>query len=224
MFRFSTRPTAIVGLLFRCSPADIARLVMAIDIDSINRMLWRRAQSYIGYERRHIVAPSLTHLNTPSAVVWKHSIFGSITTVDHTDPNPIFVGIGQAMRTRHSCSNFVTQTAARLRCAFRQCAPRWRAHVATIAATSHMRMCRTVSKKFHNCQSAKSIAWLRFRFQAQQASAFSFSASARRCVTRLQLVSGCDYFVAARAEAQPCYAARIFQPTSHSQSAECLAG
>lgn len=58
----------IVRLLARCRPAAVARLVVAVVIDAVNRMAgW--AASHICHERHVVIAPAVTDHNAAPAVV-----------------------------------------------------------------------------------------------------------------------------------------------------------
>lgn len=102
------------GLLQRCSPTAIARLIVSVGIQPINRVIQRRADTHVVQERHKRRLPTLTHPD-PTASIFREVLVGSVFAPRfHTNPNTIrwasfatkFVAVLQsAVRVSHSYLN-----------------------------------------------------------------------------------------------------------------------
>lgn len=112
--------TAPVALLLRpCGPAAVARLVVAIVVDAVQRVISRRSPAHVGEERFVGDCPSLTDGDPSAAIVSVLFVAGTQATSAHASPRRVFCGHGcslavltaAALTTRH----FGSETAATAR-------------------------------------------------------------------------------------------------------------
>lgn len=81
------------SLCLPCRPTAIARLVVAIVVDSVERVLWRWSEPHVGMEIHERINPLLTDGDASSFV--KHM---DRTTPDHIGPNAIFRRMSHTVR------------------------------------------------------------------------------------------------------------------------------
>lgn len=98
MLRRNAALPAIGRLFFFGRPFAIGRLVIAIIVDAIDRMTWRRSPTNIGQKGQEAIAPSGANLNPPSAIIWKVMYFIVVTTVTNINPSSIFWRAVNAVR------------------------------------------------------------------------------------------------------------------------------
>ena len=81
---------ALIARLFRnrC-PAAIARLIVTVIVDTVNRMLRARARPHVGKEGLVGISPPLADGNAAAAVPMPVMAFGVGATVDHVAPSLI---------------------------------------------------------------------------------------------------------------------------------------
>jgi len=93
---------ASIASLFRpCSPTTIRRLIAAIVIDSIERVLHGRTWADIRQEVIKRISPAFANGDAPTSVGIKSTI-GSVKAPSfHVEPNPIFTGLAHAVRFPH---------------------------------------------------------------------------------------------------------------------------
>lgn len=85
---FSATPS-IVDLFLRCSPSTVFRAVVAIYIDSVNRMRCGWSRTHVCYERCEIM-PSVANgdtASTPQSELWMSAIE---TSRPHSQPGGVF--------------------------------------------------------------------------------------------------------------------------------------
>lgn len=70
-------------------PATIARFIITVVIDAVERMFGGKTRAHVGKEQDEIV-PSLTDCNPTTAVVGKAFVVWIATTTEHSCPNIIF--------------------------------------------------------------------------------------------------------------------------------------
>ncbi len=110
---FDHHQAASVGpLLFRRRPAAIARLIIAVVIDSVNGMLGRWARPHVGRECLETHSPSLAHRNAASSVVLKICEPAIAASVDHVRPNVVNRSTRHAVLKIHHGGAFSPKAAA----------------------------------------------------------------------------------------------------------------
>lgn len=83
-------------LLFMCRPSAIARFVIAIVVDSLNRQLtW--STPHVSEERSEAVAPAIADLNSARSIVTKLRAFRVVAALNHRVPHMIFNSRTQSM-------------------------------------------------------------------------------------------------------------------------------
>lgn len=87
-FRFSSRPSILV-LLATCCPTDIARFVITVIVDSVNRMLIGWPSSYIAQEMLVAGSPATADGNISPAVESEAFNFWVETPSQHSSPRTI---------------------------------------------------------------------------------------------------------------------------------------
>lgn len=103
----------IVHLFLGGSPADIARLIVPININPIQGVLAGGWVSDMGIERLKPVIPPpfITDVNPPTPVVWILLTFGVVDAVPHAKPSIVNLGFGHpvfAMGFRVSLTTIAT--------------------------------------------------------------------------------------------------------------------
>lgn len=81
------RFSSVVQLFFSESPAHIARFVVAIVINAVDRVFWRWSRPHIAQEGGERVAPRVTNANAASAVMMKKWRRRVMTPVFHIGPS-----------------------------------------------------------------------------------------------------------------------------------------
>lgn len=56
------------GLLGACCPSAIIRRVVAVIVDSVDRVVWRRLTAHISQKRREAISPLFAHRNASSTI------------------------------------------------------------------------------------------------------------------------------------------------------------
>lgn len=90
--------TRIHSLLVACRPANIARLVVAVVVDSIQRQAHRRTRADVCIERFETLAPALADLNAAAAIVFVFLHFGVVATLEHVPPDGVLGAQRHAVR------------------------------------------------------------------------------------------------------------------------------
>jgi hypothetical protein len=118
----SHRPVValIAGLLRLCGPANVARLVIAVYVDAVKGMPWRRTLSNVSEERQEVQLPSVADSDASAAVVWIVLLPRIKASVLHLPPTLV----GWISETVASCASvlccpasklFISHASARLR-------------------------------------------------------------------------------------------------------------
>jgi hypothetical protein len=76
---------AIPALLLRCRPPAVARLVVAVYVDAVDRVSRRRSRAHILQERQK-VGPSVAHLDSASTVIGVVFVGGKVAPDAHVAP------------------------------------------------------------------------------------------------------------------------------------------
>lgn len=110
-------PTRTRALLFRRGPSAIARLVVAVAIDTVNRVPWRRAVAHVVDECFKAAEPSVTDANAAATVSVVARVLRMAASALHALPDAILRRIGHAMCAGAFPALLFPNTAARLRVA-----------------------------------------------------------------------------------------------------------
>jgi len=81
--------SSVSGLFLSAGPAAVLRRVAFLIVDAVNRMLRGGTPTHIFKERLEGISPALTHRNAAAAVSAVAAIVLIVTTLNHTNPNPI---------------------------------------------------------------------------------------------------------------------------------------
>lgn len=101
----------VVVLRLARGPADIARLVVAVVVDSVKRQLWRRTSADVRQKRLEALTPLITDANTSSAVVREGSISRIVAPALYVSPDLVL------WRAAHRVRALLSHAPARTRCA-----------------------------------------------------------------------------------------------------------
>lgn len=82
--------TLIPSLFFRCCPTTIPRLVVAVIVNAIELVLWRRTRSHVLKKRFVTIAPAFTDLDAAPAISRKAWVVGILASRNHAGPRHIF--------------------------------------------------------------------------------------------------------------------------------------
>src|ERR1700743_3710434 len=89
--------TPVVELLALRRPATVRRLVIAIIVDAVNRMLIRRPRSHIAIESLEACSPAFADADSAPSVMSKHAALWICAALDHFRPNSVLGQPRQAM-------------------------------------------------------------------------------------------------------------------------------
>ena len=128
-FRFAAprdqdRIAVIVGLLNRCRPTNIARLVIPVVVDAIDRVFTARPRSHISQEVHEVVAPRRGHLDAAAAIVLPRRIVWITAALFCVMPSSIYGSAAHAVRLTTRPGLFSTETPAANDAAFTKHRPR----------------------------------------------------------------------------------------------------
>lgn len=84
------RGAAIATLLDTSSPSAVARLITAIVVNAVNRMIRRWSRSNIITERSEIVSPLIANSNATTAIVVKVAVIIVYAAFDNLRPHFVF--------------------------------------------------------------------------------------------------------------------------------------
>jgi len=142
----SRNPTAasfIVGLLLWRSPSDIARRVVSIIVDAVNRIPWAGADTDVCKKREEVVSPFVTDGYSSASVVLKPNVLWVCGALNHTSPGVIFWYLfsisRRAMLGLSLRSNLSLEAPTRLRTASVQMACSDYCGISTLTVTSPLR-------------------------------------------------------------------------------------
>lgn len=102
----------VVHLLDACRPAHIARFVMAVRIDAVNRMLARWTKTDVRQKRREVIAPFIADADAAPAVMPKAFVRWIIASLFHLAPRPVFGRLAHAVGGEPSHLNLTPQAPA----------------------------------------------------------------------------------------------------------------
>ncbi len=106
----------VVRLLSHCRPSNIANFVMAVGVDAVNRMGFRRTRPDSGEnvlnELFAVVYPRCLHVNTASAIVKIGRVFWAIAALLDSGPQAIERSFAQSVRAAHVADPFSVQAPA----------------------------------------------------------------------------------------------------------------
>jgi hypothetical protein len=86
------RPARVQLLLALCGPAAVGRLVVAVVVDAVNRMAWRRLAAHVCQKVLVRLAPSVADSDPPASVSVKPVIMRVGAAHYHRAPRPKFSG------------------------------------------------------------------------------------------------------------------------------------
>jgi hypothetical protein len=101
--------STVLCLLTPGRPTAILRLVVAIVVPAIKRMLWSWSLAHVS-KKAAVVEPPLANRNAPAAIVFVRWITRLAASATHCFPNFIFRHVGSAMRPQ-SLAYFVALKA-----------------------------------------------------------------------------------------------------------------
>jgi hypothetical protein len=91
------RLPAVADLGAVLDPTAIARLIVAVIVDPVNRVLGTGAFSHVGAERLERVTPAVTHLDATTAIIREVVGLRIGAAINHLAPNPVFGCCGQSV-------------------------------------------------------------------------------------------------------------------------------
>lgn len=127
--------SAIVLLGLAINPTAIARFVVALIVDAVNRVLGAGAWPHVGHEQGERTAPAIAHGNPTSAVILELVRVGVITPRQHRSPHAMLQRLAAAVGC-HALSGKLT-----LKTTTRRCVPggkmrRWHRHLVPASASA----------------------------------------------------------------------------------------
>lgn len=154
----SKQPTcsAVAGLLGSCNPAAVLRLIVAVIVDTLNRMFRRRTLTHVG-QKAFKFTPSFTNLNSALSVGLEVRRIGVSTSINHQSPNAINRRSAVAVRSRTLRGDHSTETPATCRFASSQANAQDCFDGSTITSANPMGLSANVRRPFHNQQPSESL-------------------------------------------------------------------
>jgi len=125
----------IVGLFCRRLPSNIARFVMAVVINTADRVCWGRPWSHMGVEGFKTVGPFFANFNTSSSIEPKRGVVWPTAAFLDRRPNLIFRRFAQSVCAVCLACVFSISAPATNLPAGRQVANEHRASRAAVAST-----------------------------------------------------------------------------------------
>jgi hypothetical protein len=90
LLRWARRTWALIARLFLgCCPSDVARLVVAVIVDAVNRVINRGGIADVIVEGEKVVFPFVAHGDASPAVIVERAVFGPVTSIFDRFPNSI---------------------------------------------------------------------------------------------------------------------------------------
>lgn len=105
----------IQSLLFSCRPTTIARLVIPVVINPINRKMARSA-AHVSDKVVERVPPPITDLYSSCAIIVVGVAFRIVASLNHAVPNIEFSGVGEAMGRAGFFSSLNMEAATAFEC------------------------------------------------------------------------------------------------------------
>ncbi len=90
--RYGLSGSPVHGLLLAGSPSAVSRLIVAVVVDALNRVIPRRSIAHVSEEGMEVDAPSLTHLNAAASITMETRYFGIVAALFHAAPCRVFNG------------------------------------------------------------------------------------------------------------------------------------
>lgn len=88
-------------------PSAIARLIVSIDVDAIQRIAWR-ASAHISQELNRVIAPGVAHLDAAASIVRVTAIGRRVASCFCALPRFVFAALRLAVRRSHCSSHMRT--------------------------------------------------------------------------------------------------------------------
>lgn len=154
----------IQPLLNERSPSAVRRFVVAVCVDSIQRVIRTRTYAHIAEEIRNRFFPAFADANTTTAVIVEALVLCVVTTINHRGPCEIFRSARQAVRwlgrvAIHGCHR-ASMTTARCRMAFEHVDKSDAFFLTAVAATQRVTIARLRASRISRqyCQLAKTLS------------------------------------------------------------------
>lgn len=87
---FSTERSPVAVLLILRRPAAIRWLVIAVIVDTVQRMLWRRALAHVGEKILEGIAPTGANRNSARPVILPTGVILVCAALNHSGPSAVF--------------------------------------------------------------------------------------------------------------------------------------
>jgi hypothetical protein len=105
---------AIIGLLNFCGPAHVARLVVSVHVDAVNRVVPRRLLAYVCQKGREVISPFIADVDTTTAVVQPSLVSWIRAALLGVTPRNPFHCAGLVVRPLAISGQFTIQASAAL--------------------------------------------------------------------------------------------------------------
>ncbi len=148
----------IARLLRWGGPSHVARLVIAVVVDAVNRMVRRWLASHVLKERHELVAPSFTDGDASSTVAGEVLIVGVVAPRSHSIPLGIFWALAHPVRSVRSRCAFAHKASAGLRLLVAQRASFSVSGIAAIALAAPVNHAIESTRKPKNDPSAEALS------------------------------------------------------------------
>lgn len=203
-------------------PAAIRRFVMAVVVDTVDRMLWRRPWPHIREKIRERRAPAIAYTDATRTVALKVFSAREQTPCFHQSPDEIFWCSRSAVRRESCADDLFVQATARQRASAFEVIPMRLGDMSAVALAPHTRIAPLRPEKRDDCQSSEPIAGLRLRLLSTASRFLSSPTATRFRVAVFQHGTVGDHGRSARAETLPFRAPVRRDDTFHDgQSREC---
>lgn len=159
--RHGVNTARVIRLRLRSRPSHIGRLVVAVVVDAINRMLPTWPWSNIGVERLERVAPSVADGDTSSSVVGIALKSWIPASVLHANPDSILWRLGSSVRRGSVDTGLQSKTAARQLLSGPESVGRGGDDRATVTAAFPRQFPLDSTVLAQHTKSAKSRSWLK---------------------------------------------------------------
>ena len=100
VYRYVDVGASISRLLKIGDPTTVSRLVVAVVVDTINRVFFGWTRPHVGIECLKAVEPSITNLDTSRSIDWKFVIGLVSASSLHSGPDIILICLTKAMQSR----------------------------------------------------------------------------------------------------------------------------
>lgn len=103
----------VIRLLFRGRPSTVARLIVAIVVDSVDRVPRGRAAPHVMNERRETLCPGRTHDYAATAIFVIVTGARRVASALHQCPHVVFRCCAQSMRSVYEPGSFSVKASTR---------------------------------------------------------------------------------------------------------------